>query len=264
MTETLVQQMPRAGVLVLRLNRPERLNAINDEMLAEFMQAFAGIADAAASGNAPNAVVITGAGRGFCSGIDVRDFGADVPTATDPAIDRLRFQEAMAAIPQAIRNLPQPVIAAVNGPCVGAGLALCLAADIRICSTAATFGNAAILLGLSGAEMGMSYHLPRIVGTSVAADWMLTGRTVSAEEAERRGLVSQLVSPESLFDHALELGGLIAELAPLGVQLTKRALQVNTDAAGFEAAIELENRNQVISHATDEAAARWRKWSAKR
>ena len=86
----------------------------------------------------------------------------------------------MAALPQAIRAMPQPVIAAVNGPCVGAGLAMCLAADIRICSTAASFGNAAILLGLSGAEMGMSYHLPRIVGTSVAADWMLTGRTVTA------------------------------------------------------------------------------------
>lgn len=261
MTETLVQEMPRSGVLVLRLNRPERLNAINDDMLAEFMHAFSGLADAAASDNAPKAVVITGAGRGFCSGIDVRDFGPDVPAATDPAIDRLRFQEAMASIPQAIRNLPQPVIAAVNGPCVGAGLALCLAADIRICSTAATFGNGAIRLGLSGAEMGMSYHLPRIVGTSVAADWMLTGRTVSAEEADRRGLVSQLVEPERLFERALELAGLIADLAPLGVQLTKTALQVNTDAAGFAPAIELENRNQVISHATDEAAALRQKWS---
>ena len=125
-------------------------------------------------------VVLTGAGRGFCSGIDMRDFGPGMLEASAPAIDRLRFQEAMAALPQAIRAMPQPVIAAVNGPCVGAGLALCLAADIRICSTAASFGNAAILLGLSGAEMGMSYHLPRIVGTSVAADWMLTGRMVSA------------------------------------------------------------------------------------
>ncbi len=167
----------------------------------------------------------------------------------------------MAALPQAIRDLPQPVIAAVNGPCVGAGLALCLAADIRICSTAATFGNAAILLGLSGAEMGMSYHLPRIVGTSVAADWMLTGRTVSAEEADRRGLVSQLVEADLLYDLALELAGRIADLTPLGVQLTKRALQVNTDAAGLGPAVELENRNQVISHATDEAAALRRKWS---
>ena len=93
------------------------------------------------------------------------------------------------------------------------GLALCLAADIRICSTAAHSATRAILLGLSGAEMGMSYHLPRIVGTSVAADWMLTGRTVSAEEADRRGLVSELVEPERLLDRALELACAIAESA---------------------------------------------------
>src|ERR1700741_3772736 len=152
-----------------------------------------------------NVVVLTGAGRGFCSGIDVRDFGPGMLEASDPAIDRLRFQEAMAALPQAIRDLPQPVIAAVNGPCVGAGFAMSLPADIRICSATATFGNGAILLGLSGAEMGMSYHLPRIVGTSVAADWMLTGRTVSASEADRHGLVSEIVDADRLAEHAMEL-----------------------------------------------------------
>ena len=146
------------------------------------------------------AVVLTGTGRGFCSGIDVRDFGPGVPDAAAPALSRLRFQEMMAALPVALRELPQPLIAAVNGPCVGGGLALCLAADLRLCSTAASFGNAAILLGLSGAEMGMSYHLPRIVGTSVAADWMITGRTVTAEEADRRGLVSELVEPDALLE----------------------------------------------------------------
>ncbi|WP_101946440.1 enoyl-CoA hydratase/isomerase family protein [Mycobacterium sp. 3519A] len=252
MTETLILDRPRPGVVVLQLNRPKRLNAINEVMRDELAQTLATIsADASVS-----VVVLTGAGRGFCSGIDVRDFGPTPLEATDPAIDRLRFQEAMAALPQAIWHLPQPVIAAVNGPCVGAGFALCLASDIRICSTAATFGNGAILLGLSGAEMGMSYHLPRIVGTSVAADWMLTGRTVSAAEADRRGLVSELVEPERLLQRALELASGIAELAPLGVRMTKRALQVNTDATSPDAAMELENRNQVLTHATDEAAAR--------
>jgi enoyl-CoA hydratase len=255
-TETLIVERPQAGVLVLTLNRPNKLNAINDAMRGELTQTLASVA----CDESVNVVVLTGAGRGFCSGIDMRDFGPGVPEATDPAIDRLRFQESMAALPQAIRNLPQPVVAAVNGPCVGAGLALCLAADIRICSSAATFGNAAILLGLSGAEMGMSYHLPRIVGTSVAADWMLTGRTVTAGEAERRGLVSELVEPDRLADRATEVASAIAELSPLGVQLTKRALQVNTDAAGPGAAMELENRNQVLSHASDDAAARRQKW----
>lgn len=252
MTETLVLDRPQAGIVVLQLNRPKQLNAINEVMRDELTQTFATIG----ADTSVNAVVLTGAGRGFCSGIDVRNFAAKTVEASDPAIDRLRFQEAMAALPQAIWDLPQPVIAAVNGPCVGAGFALCLASDIRICSTAATFGNGAILLGLSGAEMGMSYHLPRIVGTSVAADWMLTGRTVSATEADRRGLVSELVGPERLIERTLELASDIAGLAPLGVRLTKRALQVNTDAAGPGAAMELENRNQVLTHATDEAAAR--------
>ena len=256
-SHTLDLERPRDGVAVVRLNRPERLNAINEVMRTELGQT---LGDLAADGSV-HAVVLTGAGRGFCAGIDMRDFGPNVPEATAPALERMGFQEKMAGLAEAVRQLPQPVIAAVNGPCVGAGLALCLAADIRICSAEASFGNAAILLGLSGAEMGMSYHLPRIVGTSVAADWMLTGRTVSAAEADRRGLVSELVEPDRLADRAVELASLIAGLAPLGVQLTKRALQVNTDASSLSSALELENRNQVIAHATDEAAARRKKWS---
>lgn len=256
-TETLDVDTPADGVLLVRLNRPNRLNAINQVMRDELAQLLTSVA----SDPAVQVVVITGAGRGFCSGIDIRDFGPGIPEATDPAIDRLRFQEAMAGLARGLADLPQVVIAAINGPCVGAGLAISLAADIRICSTAATFGNAAILLGLSGAEMGMSYHLPRIVGAGVAADWMITGRTVSADEADRRGLVSRLVEPDELVDRAVEIATGIAALAPLGVQLTKRALQVNIGAAGLEAALELENRNQVLSHATDDAAARRGNWS---
>jgi len=257
MPSTLILERPSDGIVVVRLNRPERLNAINETMQTELTTALSDFT----TDRSVRAVVLTGAGRGFCAGIDMRDFGPDVPAASAPALDRMRFQERMAALAQAVRALPQPVIAAVNGPCVGAGFALCLGADIRICSTQASFGNAAILLGLSGAEMGMSYHLPRIVGTSVAADWMLTGRTVSSTEADRRGLVSEIVEPDRLTERAMELAALIANLAPQGVELTKRALQVNTDAANLAAALELENRNQVITHATDEAAARREKWS---
>lgn len=258
MPRALELERPCDGVTVLRLNRPKQLNAINEVMQTELGQTLADLA----TDSSVRAVVLTGAGRGFCAGIDVRDFGRSMLQASAPALDRMRFQERMAALAEAVRALPQPVVAAVNGPCVGAGLALCLAADIRICSQTASFGNAAILLGLSGAEMGMSYHLPRIVGTSVAADWMLTGRTVPAAEADRRGLVSEVVEPERLAERAVELAALIASHSPLGAQLTKRALQVNTDAASLSAALELENRNQVISHATDEAAERRKKWSS--
>ena len=206
-------------------------------------------------------VVLTGAGRGFCSGIDMRDFGPSMLDATAPAIDRLRFQEHMASLPQAIRASPQPVVAAVNGPAAGGGLALCLAADIRVCAASASFGNAAIAIGLSGAEMGMSYFLPRIVGSSLAADWMLTGRTVSADEAYQRGLVSEVTDDDRLLERAVELAERIAVNSPLGVQMTKRALQVNTDAPDLFTAIEVENRNQVITHATEEAAAARERWA---
>ncbi len=257
---TLLRETPADGVVILRFNRPERLNALNATLVGELFDAFDAL------GNDPGArvVILTGSGRGFCSGLDVRDFGPGMVDASAPAIDRLRFQERMAALPQVLRALPQPVIAAVNGPAVGGGLALCLAADIRICSGSASFGNAAILLGLSGAEMGMSYFLPRVVGLSVAADWMLTGRTVGADEAHRRGLVSELVEDERLDDRAIELASQIAEHSALGVQMTKRAMQVNGDAPDLRSAIELENRNQVIAHATEEAATARQRWTERR
>lgn len=258
MAGTLVVEPGGPGVLVMRLNRPDRLNALNHALVEEIEVTCARLADEPET----RVVVLTGAGRGFCSGLDVRDFGPGIPDSSASAGDRLRFQERMAALPLMVRALPQAVIAAVNGPCVGGGFALCLAADVRLCSTAASFGNAAILLGLSGGEMGMSYHLPRIVGTSVAADWMLSGRSVSAEEADRRGLVSQLVEPDLLVARALELADRIADLSPLAVRMTKRALQVNTDAADLTSAMELENRNQVLAVATEESAARRAEWSS--
>jgi enoyl-CoA hydratase/carnithine racemase len=255
--ETLAVERATDSVVVVRLNRPEPLNAINEVMVGELEQTCAQLA----ADNAVLAIVITGAGRGFCAGIDVRDFGPGVPSASAPAIELMQFQERMARLPLALRALPQPVIAAINGPCVGGGFALALAADVRICSTAASFGNAAIKLGLSGAEMGMSYHLPRIVGPSVAADWMLTGRTVDAEEADRRGLVSEVVTPDRLEARAAEMAAQIADYSPLAVRMTKRALQVNVDAQDLASAVELENRNQVITSGTLESAHARAKWS---
>jgi enoyl-CoA hydratase len=246
------------GIVLLRLNRPERLNALDEVLVAELLRACTMIA----ADPLIRVVVLTGAGRGFCSGIDIRNFGPSMPEATAPVVERVRFQEMMASLPVAIRALPQAVIAAVNGPAVGGGWALCLASDVRICGRSASFGNAAIQLGLSGAEMGMSYYLPRIVGLTVAADWMLTGRTVSADEAYRSGLVSELLEDERLLPRALELAGSIAAHSPLAVSMTKQALQVNVDAPDLPAALQLENRNQVITHSTEEAATARRRRSA--
>lgn len=250
---------PRAGVTLLRLNRPQRLNALDEVLVSDLKQACTDLA----VDHSCRVVVLTGAGRGFCSGIDMRDFGPGMLDAADPAIDRLRFQETMATLPRALYDLPQPVVAAVNGPAVGGGLALCLAADVRLATPEASFANAAILLGLSGAEMGMSYFLPRLVGSSVAADWMLTGRTVTAEEAWRRGLVSEVVDADALVPRALDVAESIAAHAPLAVWMTKRALQHNVDAPALAGAVEVENRNQVITHATAEAAAIRQKWAGR-
>lgn len=247
---------PAPRVVRLRLNRPERLNAIDEVLRDDLEHACAALA----VDDDVRAVILTGAGRGFCAGLDVRGFGPSAPPDGAPAEEMMRFQERMANLPVAVRALPQPVIAAVNGPCVGGGFALALAADLRLCSTVATFANGAILLGLTGGEMGMSYHLPRIVGVTVAADWMMTGRTVGAEEAERRGLVNEVVAPDDLEGRSVALAAHLASLAPLGVQLTKTALQVNVDAPDVETALALENRNQMTTYATPEAAERRGAW----
>lgn len=239
-----------SAATMLRLARPARLNAIN-QIIGELHRALETIR----ADRSVRVVVLTGSGRGFCSGIDMKDFGPGMPDDSAPAIEFLIHQERMAAVSQLFRDLPQPVIAAVNGAAVGGGFALCIASDIRICSKSASFANGAIRLGLTGAEMGISYHLPRVVGTSAAADWMLTGRTVAAEEALRTRLVSALLGDNALITYALELAGQIVAHPALGVQLTKKALQHNTDAPGLAPALELENRNQVIAAATDQAAA---------
>jgi enoyl-CoA hydratase/carnithine racemase len=200
-------------------------------------------------------VVLTGQGRGFCSGLDVRDFGPSMPADDATVLENLTHQERMAALPVRVRELPQPVIAAVNGAAVGGGFALALASDIRLCATSARFGNGAIHLGLTGGEMGLSYLLPRAVGASVASEWMLTGRMIDAVEAERRGLVSEVLEPEALLDRALELAATIAAFPALSTRLTKRTIQANVDAPDLWTAMELENRNQLITHATPESAA---------
>ncbi len=250
-------ETPQPGTLVIRLARPERLNAINEVLLRELED----VLDATGADDHVRVVVLTGAGRGFCAGLDLRDFGSGIHDATASTLGAFRFQERMGSLPVRLRDLPQPVVAAVNGPAVGGGLALGLGADLRICSASASFGNAAIRLGLSGAEMGMSYHLPRIVGTTVAAEWMLTGRTVSADEAFRCGLVSEVVDDERLMGRALELAAMIAEHSPIAVRLTKRALQVNTDAPDLRAALEMENRNQVITAASGDFGSAHARWS---
>ena len=233
-------------VLLLRLERPERLNALSWEMVDELHA----VTTAIGKDPAVRVVVLTGAGRGFCAGIDIQDnasLGADddVPTV-------YRRQEAVAGLTPALRAMPQPVIAAVNGPAAGGGLALALAADVRVCAPAARFAVGFVRIGISGCDIGVSHMLPRLVGLGTAAEMMLTGRLVEPEEALRTGLVNRVVEADALIAEATKTAEEIARNSPFGIAMTKQVLHRNVDAPSLAAAIELENRTQVLSIQTED------------
>ena len=237
---TLLIERPSAGIIVARLNRPERLNAITFKMFDEFIELQADVdAD-----NDARVLVITGEGRAFCAGLDL-DQAAELPQM--PAAVMLAGQETWARSIAGFRHMDKPVIAAVNGAAAGAGMAIALAADIRVASTAAKFNAAFIKIGLTGGDVGTSWLLPRLIGLGRAYEMLLTGRFVEAEEALRIGLVTDVTEPEALMDKALAVAELICGNSPVGVRLTKQVVQVNVDAPSLDAAIALENRNQVLA-----------------
>jgi enoyl-CoA hydratase len=237
-----------AEIAVLRLNRPEVLNAIDDAMLAR----VTGSLDELGADSAVRVVILTGAGRGFCAGLDI---GAPERAQRRGDVAALiASQERFAGMTRSIRALRQPVIAAVNGAAAGAGMGLALAADIRVVSPSARFLVASIALGLSAGECGISYHLPRLVGAGRAAEIMLTGRAVGAEEAERIGLASRLVPADQLLDTAIELARAICANSPLGVEQTKRLIPRGIDASSYDEALDLENRTQLMLVSTRDFA----------
>jgi enoyl-CoA hydratase len=237
-----------AEVRLLRLNRPERLNAFTREMVADFNRTL----DALATDDTCRALIITGTGRGFCSGQDVAAADERNRQAPSGLVERLHWQEQFAAMGARLRALPQVVVAAVNGPCVGAGMAIALAADVRIVSHSACFLPGAVRLGLTAGESGISYLLPRLIGASRAFEILLTGRAVDSEEAFKIGLAAQLVDDAALLNAATEwVRGALAN-SPFAVRHTKRVLWENLDAASFQSAIELENRSQILASMTDD------------
>lgn len=233
------------GVALATLDRPDRLNALTFAMFGELRS----LCEEIAVDPKVRVLVVTGAGRGFCAGLDLDD-AARLSAMSAPQM--LAEQEGWAAGIVALRLLPKPVIAAVNGAAAGAGMGLALAADIRVASTAARFNAAFVRIGLSGGDVGISWMLPRIVGLGRAGEIMLTGRIVEADEAERMGLVNRVVEPQALIAAALETARLITANSPFGMRLTKQVLQGNVDAPSLEAALELENRNQVLAARTDD------------
>jgi enoyl-CoA hydratase len=246
-----VTEYPADGVTVLRLNRPQRLNAINSELIDSLLDAV----DAVRRDRHCRAVVLTGAGRGFCAGADLEGYGT--PRGwEDPRELRLNYavQEHLATAVTSLTDLPVPVIAAVNGPAAGGGMALAVAADMRIVSTRASFNVAFVKVGLSGCDLGLSWLLPRTVGTGRAFELMLTGRKVDADEAVRIGLANRVVAEDQLLDEALATAALIAANSPWGVRMTKQVMWSQLEVGSLRAGMELENRTQVLSTYTGDVA----------
>jgi enoyl-CoA hydratase len=235
---------PTPDVAVVTLNRPERMNSMAFDVMVPFRRALAEVG----ADNDVRAVVLTGAGRGFCSGADQSGETGKVPNTqglTAPTV-ALRAMGLLEDLVVTLRGLPQPVIAAVNGPAIGGGLCLSLACDIRVAAPAAYFRAAGINNGLTASELGLSYLLPRAVGSSRAFEIMLTGRDVSAEEAARIGLVSEVVDPAALAGHCVDLGARIASFSRPGVELTKRTLWSGLESGSLAQHMNAEGLGQLL------------------
>jgi enoyl-CoA hydratase len=252
---------PRDGVTLLTLDRPDRLNAMNHELVADLHDAL----DDVAADHACRVAILTGAGRAFCAGLDLK--GAGSPVGIDGlgrAQAGLKSQQHIAALVPHMRAVPKPIIAAVNGAAAGGGLALTLGSDIRVAAESARFNVAFVRIGLSGCDVGVSYLLPRLVGASRAFELMLTGRFVDAAEAERIGLVSRVVPDGEVVDAALECAELIVANSPFGVWMTKEVMWSNLEAGSLQAAIDLENRTQILTTFTEDMPEAMRAFLEKR
>jgi len=242
--ETLLLEEIEPQIGLVTLNRPEKLNAINARMVEDLEDLLLFLL----KDNTLRVLILTGQGRGFCSGADLMEAGnsRDREALNDPESFLRLVQERYSNVVLGMRGIPQPIIAAVNGPAAGGGMAIALGADMRLVSPEAYFVASFINIGLSGGEMGSSYLLPRLIGLSRASEILLTGRKVSAHEAERIGLVSKVVDREKLLDEALTYARMMINKSVGGLKLTKRVLEQNLETASLAGALNLENRNQTI------------------
>jgi enoyl-CoA hydratase len=234
---------PRPHVALITLNRPERMNSMAFDVMVPLKE----VLDDIAYDNSVRVVVLTGAGKGFSSGADHKSAGSvpHVGGLTRPTY-ALRSMQILDDVILALRRLHQPVIAAVNGAAIGGGLCLALAADIRVASQGAYFRAAGINNGLTASELGLSYLLPRAIGSSRAFEIMLTGRDIDAQEAERIGLVSRQVPDDQLLETCYDMAERIAAFSRPGVELTKRTLWSGLDAASLEGHMQAEGLGQLF------------------
>lgn len=261
MSDNFLIDEPIEGVKRITINRPDSMNAFTFPMYQEFIDVLNGIKYDANV----RVVILTATGKAFCTGHDLRAGGA--PAWVDPNVGKAYntkyTMSVLASIPPLIRSLPQPVICAVNGTVAGMGYAFPLACDISIAGKAAKFVNS-IHNAATGAELGMSYMLPRAVGIQRGAELLLTARTVFSEEAERIGLVLKTVPDEELQDACLDLAKQIMVNVPLGVWTTKQSMWLNQNASSLEQAMEIETRAVFMAQSTEDAAEKKKSFFEKR
>ncbi len=240
---------PRPWVTRVTLNRPERKNAMSFDVMIPFRDALREIS----LDNETRVCILTGAGDAFCAGADLENSGMvpDIAGLTVPTISR-RAMKILDDVIIAVRDMHQPVIAAVNGPAIGGGFCLSMAADIRVAAESAYFRAAGINNGLTAAELGISYLLPRAIGSSRAFEIMLSGRNVHADEADRIGLVSQTVPDAALLDACFEMAERIVGYSRIGVELTKQMLWAGLDAGSLHAHMNHESHAQLFVRLTTE------------
>ena len=245
---TVYIEKPTEHISVITMNRPERLNAMSAELILDLCEAFKQVSD----DNNTWIVILTGAGRAFCSGLDLEDHGLvpSIDGLTLPPIG-MRSVEHFGKVVPALRAVRQPVIAVINGPAYGGGMCLSLGADIRIAEESAVFNATGIVNGLTSTELGASFMLPRLIGASHSFDIMLTGRTVDATEAKDMGLISRLVPDGKGMDTAFDIAEKMLKFSHYGLEMTKQTLWANLEVPGLQAAIDLENRNQLLLGLTD-------------
>jgi enoyl-CoA hydratase len=240
----------RPGVVTIRLNRPDRLNAIDDALIAGLHDAI----DTVEAHRSCRTVILTGAGRGFCAGFDMKGGDYEGDPSSRPLADLLAGQKRLSRIVLRLHELPKAVIAAVNGPAVGGGFSLAVAADIRVAAASAVFLAANVRIGVSGGEMGLSWRLPRLVGLARATELLLTGRRVGADEALAIGLVTRVVADDELLDTALAVAEQVAGTSSFGTWMTKELLDASEGAGSFRHALQLEDRTQVLCNFTGDVA----------
>ncbi|WP_416899289.1 MAG: enoyl-CoA hydratase/isomerase family protein [Minwuia sp.] len=226
------------------MNRPDAYNSLNAEMIDALLDYFQGLY----TDHETRVVVLRGAGRGFSAGLDLRERATsnEEQLESRSSADGLRSQRRISEIVMRMRRCPQPIVSLIHGGCAGGGFAFALASDIRIAGRSAKMNAAFIRIGLSACDIGVSYFLPRLVGVSVASELMMTGRYIMADRALATGLVSEVVEDHELADAAQSYVDDLLHATPLGLRLTKECLNMSVDAPSLEAAIAMEDRNQIL------------------